>query len=193
MAKDDSYNKLIDPNKIRIGDVILVASGTKSTIDVQQKLGYGESSKWTHVAGSIGGYDLVEGQIPKSRLCDLQKDYVDKGREIRVVRKSYADDNDRVKVALWWATMNNIPYDYLQLLWFPIAAKLGKFLLYVRNKFNSKKRLICSELIANGFYKEGYNLFNKLAENAVPADYDNRALFSVIDDIWLDSSKAGAV
>ena len=58
----------IDPNKIRVGDVILVASDTKSTISVQQKLGYGESSKWTHVAGSIGGYDLIEGQIPKSRV-----------------------------------------------------------------------------------------------------------------------------
>lgn len=178
----------IDPNKIHIGDVILVASGTKSTINIQQKLGYGESSKWTHVAGSIGGYDLVEGQIPQSRVCNLQKNYVERGIEIRVLRKrDYVEKYDRVKVALWWATMNNIPYDYVQLLWFPIAAKVGKFLLYVRNKFNSKKRLICSELIANGFYKQGYNLFNKLAENVIPADYDNPNLFSVIDDIWLET------
>lgn len=175
----------IDPNKVRIGDVILVASGTKVTVAVQEKLGYGESSKWTHVAGSIGGYNLVEGQIPESRVCDLQKDYVDKSKEIRIVRKNYVDDNDRIKVALWWATMNNIPYDKLQLLWFPIAAWLGKILLYTRNIFNSNKRLICSELIANGFYKEGYNLFNKPAANVLPADYDNRNLFSIVDDIWL--------
>lgn len=178
-------NKQIDPNKIKVGDIILVASGTKATVEVQKRLGYGESSKWTHVAGSIGGYDLVEGQIPTSRVCDLQKDYVEKEKEIRIVRKSYADDNDRIKIALWWATMNNIPYDRLQLLWFPLAAWLGKVLLYMRNIFNSKKRLICSELIANGFYKEGYSLFNKPAENVIPADYDNRTLFNVIDDIWL--------
>lgn len=182
-----SENKQIDPKKIKIGDVILVASGTKVTVEVQKKLGYGESSKWTHVAGSIGGYNLVEGQIPVSRVCDLQKDYVDKGKEIRIARKSYVDDNDRIKVALWWATMNNIPYDKLQLLWFPLAAWLGKILLYMRNIFNSKKRLICSELIANGFYKEAYNLFSKPAGNVLPADYDNRNLFSVIDDIWLDT------
>ena len=177
----------IDPNKIRVGDVILVASDTKSTISVQQKLGYGESSKWTHVAGSIGGYDLIEGQIPKSRVCNLQKDYVEKGIEIRIMRKNYVNDTDRIKVALWWATMNNIPYDYLQLLWFPIAAKLGKILLSFNNIFNSKKRLICSELIANGFYKQGYNLFNRPAADILPADYDNPNLFSVIDDIWLET------
>ena len=51
--------KTIDPNKIKVGDVILVATNTKITIEIQQKLGYGESSKWTHVAGSIGGYDRM--------------------------------------------------------------------------------------------------------------------------------------
>jgi len=178
--------KTIDPSKIRIGDVILVATGTKVTIETQQKLNYGESSKWTHVAGSIGGYDLVEGQIPKSRVCSLQKDYVEARFEIKVMRRNYESDGDRVKVALWWATMNNIPYDYLQLLWFPIAGFLSKGLLYVKNKFDSKKRLICSELITNGFYKQGYNLFNcRPAADILPADFNNNTLFNEVTDIWL--------
>lgn len=191
MAQQGVACRQIDPNKIRIGDIILVASGTKVTVKVQNMLGYGESSKWTHVAGSIGGYDLIEGQIPKSRVCDLQKDYVERGIEIRIMRKAFVDDNDRVKIALWWATMNNIPYDKLQLLWFPLAAWLGKILLYMRNIFNSRRRLICSELITNGFYKEGYNLFSKPAENALPADYDNPNQFSVVQDIWIDEVQKG--
>jgi len=179
--------KTIDPNKIRVGDVVLVATNTKVTIETQQKLGYGESSKWSHVAGSIGGYDLVEGQIPKSRVCSLQKDYVEAGFEIKVMRKNYESDGDRIKVALWWATMNNVPYDYLQLLWFPLAGILGKTLLYMKNKFASKKRLICSELITNGFYKQGYNLFNgRPAADILPADFDNNTLFNEITDIWLN-------
>ncbi len=177
-------NKVIDPNKVKIGDVILVAGGIKVIIETQEKLGYGESSKWTHVAGSIGGYDLIEGQIPKSRVCNLQKDYVEKSIEIKVMRKQYLDVNDRIKVALWWATMNNMPYDFLQLLWFPVAGQLGKSLLNLKNIFNSKKRLICSELITNGFYKQGYNLFSRPAEDILPADYDNSSLFHIIDDIW---------
>jgi hypothetical protein len=185
MAQNNYIKKQVDPNKVKVGDVILVASGTKSTIDVQRKLGYGDSCKWTHVAGSIGGYDLVEGQIPKSRVCNLQKDYVDKGVEIRVMRKAFQDDNERIKVALWWATMNNTPYDYLLLAWFPLAAWLGRPLLYMRNIFADKKRLICSELIANGFYKQGYNLFNRPAADIMPADYDDQKLFSIITDIWL--------
>ena len=191
MAEDKVVKKRIDPNKIWVGDVILVASGTKPTIKTQQNLGYGESSKWTHVAGSIGGYDLVEGQVPKSRVCSLQKDYVEKGIEVRVMRKSYATDGERIKVALWWATMNNIPYDYLQLLWFPIAGWIGKSLLFANNIFNSKKRLICSELIANGFYKQGYNLFSRPAADILPADYDNPGLFSIITDVYMADNKAG--
>jgi len=185
MAENKMNNKQIDPDKVKVGDIILVASGTKVTIDVQTKLGYGESSKWTHVAGSIGGYDLVEGQIPESRVCNLQKDYVDKGVEIKVMRKTFQEDNERIKVALWWATMNNIPYDYLLLLWFPLAAWLGKSLLFIQNIFANKKRLICSELIANGFFKEGYNLFDRSAADILPADYDNDKLFCTVTDIWL--------
>jgi len=181
-----SPNKQIDPNKIKIGDVILMASGTKPTIKIQQKYEYGESSKWTHVAGSIGGYDLVEGQVPKSRICNLQKDYVDKNIEIRVLRKKYWEkEKDRVKVALWWATMNNTLYDIPQLFNYLIGIGHGKPWLYLRNKLNSHKRLICSELIVEGFFKQGYNLFNKPAGNVLPADYDNTSLFDIITDIWL--------
>jgi hypothetical protein len=175
----------INPNKIYVGDVILFAGGTKITIAVQEKLGFGESSRWTHVAGSIGGYDLVEGQVPKSRVCDLQKDYVAKGVEIKVLRRTFEIDDERIKVALWWATMNNVPYDFLQLAWFPLAGWLGNPLLYLTNIFNSKKRLICSELIANGFYKQGYNIFDKPASDILPADYDKPGLFDVVTDIWM--------
>ena len=178
--------KTIDPNKIKVGDVILVATNTKITIEIQQKLGYGESSKWTHVAGSIGGYDLVEGQIPESRVCSLQKDYVEAKCEIKVMRTKYESDGDRIKVALWWATMNNISYGYLQLLWFLFASLFGKALLDMKNRFASKKRLICSELITNGFCKQGYNLFNRPAADILPADFDSNALFNEITDIWLN-------
>ena len=178
-------SKVIDPNKVRVGDLVLVATGNQTTIGVQKNLGYGESSRWTHVAGSIGGYDLVEGQVPKSRVCDLQNDYVEHGFEIKVLRPSYETDGERIKVALWWATMNNLPYDFLQLSWFPMAGVLGNSLLTVRNFFNSTKRLICSELIANGFYKQGYNLFNRPASNILPADYDGHPLLVPTADIWM--------
>ena len=177
--------KQINPNKIKVGDVILMATGTKATINIQQKYEYGESSKWTHVAGSIGGYDLIEGQIPKSRTCCLQKDYVDKGIEIKVLRKKeYKNEKDRVKIALWWATMNNIPYDFPQLLNYGIGMWFGKSWLYLHNILNSHKKLICSELIIEGFFKEAYNLFNKPPGNVLPADYDNAKLFDVVDDVW---------
>lgn len=177
--------KMIDPNKIKVGDVVLVATRNSTTEDVQKRLGFGEASKWTHVAGSIGGHDLVEGQVPQSRVCDIQKDYIEKDFEIKVMRPRYQADAERVKVALWWATMNNLPYDFLQLAWFPAAGFIGRTLLFARNIFNSKKRLICSELLANGFYKQGYNLFDKPASNVLPADFDNQAKLDHVTDIWM--------
>jgi hypothetical protein len=178
----------IDPSKVRIGDVILCATGTQATIATQKKLGYGDSSRWTHVAGSIGGEDLVEGQTPRARVCSLQKDYLDKGIEIRVMRfKNWTTDADRIKTALWWATMNGTPYDPLQLVWFPVAAWVANGLLKVKNCLSSRKWLICSEFIDAGFKKTGYNLFNRPSENIVPADFDNTVLFDVIDDIWTSS------
>jgi len=188
MKENTGSNEQIDPSKIKIGDVILFASGTKVTIKIQEKYGYGESSKWTHVAGSIGGYDLVEGQVPKSRTCNLQKDYVEKGIEIRVLRKKYWEkEKDKVKVALWWAAMNNTPYDFPQLFNFLVGwFGFGNAYIAVHNLFDSHKKLICSELIVNGFFKQNYNLFNKPAWNVLPADYDNADLFDIITDIWID-------
>jgi len=82
--------------------------------------------------------------------------------------------------------MNNIPYDYIQLAWFPwLAWVVGRTHIAVRNFFNSKKRLICSELIANGFYKQGYNLFSRPAWDILPADFDNPQHFKEVEDVWM--------
>lgn len=180
--------RIINPEKIRVGDLILVATRNRVTEEVQERLGFGERSRWTHVAGSLGGLDLIEGQVPRSRVAQLQKDYVESGFEIKVLRKrAWEQDRDRIKVALWWATMNNLRYDFLQLVWFGLAATIGEFLLRYRNEFNSKGRKICSELIIDGFYKEGYNLFGLRPENILPAHFDDPTLFSEAQDIWIAS------
>ncbi len=179
---------LLDSNKTKVGDVILIATGNTLVQSTQEKLEYKDSSLWTHVAGSIGGVDIVEGKIRQSRVCSLQRDHVEKGFKIKVLRPSYISDKDRIKVALWWAAMNNLPYYILQLAWFPFAGFFGRNFLRLTNLFNSTKRLICSELIANGFYKKGYNFFDRPAENILPADFDNVNSFQPITDIWLDTS-----
>jgi len=53
----------------------------------------------------------VEAAVPKSRVINLQKIYVEKGYEIKVMRRKHQQEHKRYKVALWWATMNNLPYD----------------------------------------------------------------------------------
>ncbi len=103
----------LNPNSLKIGYIILVATSKPVIRKLQQKAGYGDSSKWTHVAGSLGGYTAIEANIPRSRLINLQKEYVDKGYEIKVLRRRGQPEQKRYKVALWWATMNNLPYDVL--------------------------------------------------------------------------------
>jgi hypothetical protein len=175
----------LNPNSLKIGYIILVNTHKFAIANLQRKSGYSESSKWTHVAGSLGGYTAIEANIPRSRLINLQKEYVDRGYEIKVLKRKGQDQHNRYKVALWWATMNNLPYDVLQFFWFPLSIFCGKIGIVLHNFFSSRKRFLCSELIATGFYKEGDYLFGKPAENVLPADFDNPELFEEIKDIWL--------
>ena len=176
---------ILNPNFLKIGYVILVATRKPAIQALQHKAGYGDSSKWTHIAGSLGGLDAVEANIPRSRVINLQKEYVNKGYEIKVMKRKGQESQKRYKVALWWATMNNLPYDVLQFFWFPLSIVCGKIGSVLHNLFSSHKRLLCSELIATGFYKEGDYLFGKPAENVLPADFDNTELFEEISDIWI--------
>ena len=171
----------LNPNSLKIGYVILVATRKPGIQALQHKAGYGESSKWTHVAGSLGGYTAIEANIPRSRVINLQKEYVDKGYEVKIVRRKGQTEHKRYKVALWWATMNNLPYDTLQFFWFPLSIICGKTGVILHNLFSSRKRFLCSELIATGFYKEGDYLFGKPAENVLPADFDNTELFEEVE------------
>ena len=175
----------LNPNSLKIGHVILVATRKFAIEKFQREAGYKENSKWTHVAGSLGGYDAVEANVPRSRVINLQKEYVDNGCEIKVLKRKGQEEHKRYKVALWWATMNNLPYDTLQFFWFPLSIACGKIGIVLHNLFSSHRRFLCSELIATGFYKEGDYLFGKHAENVLPADFDNPELFEEARDIWL--------
>jgi hypothetical protein len=177
----------LNPDKLKIGYVILISTRKFAIEKLQCKVGYGDSSKWTHVAGSLGGYTAIEANIPRSRLINLQKEYIDKGYEIKVMRRIGQGEHRRYKVALWWATMNNLPYDILQFFWFPLSIVCGKIGVVFHNLVSSRKRFLCSELIATGFYKEGDYLFSKPAENVLPADFDNSELFEEVRDIWLSA------
>jgi len=50
------------PTKIHVGDIILVATGTWITQWVQKKLGFGDRSQWTDVAGRPGVFDFIVGR-----------------------------------------------------------------------------------------------------------------------------------
>jgi len=171
----------LNPTTLKIGYIILIASGKFPVEKLQRKAGYGESSKWTHVAGSLGGYDIIEAYFPRSHVTSLER-YINRGCDIKVLRRKGQKDEQRYKVALWWATMNNLPYDLLQFIWFPAAIIFGKIGLWLHNLLSSKKRFICSELIAAGFYKEGDKLFNKPIQEVLPADFDNEELFEEVRD-----------
>jgi hypothetical protein len=175
----------LNPNSLKIGYVILVNTRKFAIEKLQHKAGYGDSSKWTHAAGSLGGLDAIEANIPRSRAINLQKEYVDKGYEVKVIKRKGQEQHRRYKTALWWATMNNLPYDVLQFFWFPLSIMSGKIGIVLHNLFSSHKRFLCSELIATGFYKERDYLFGKPAENVLPADFDNSKLFEEVTDIWL--------
>jgi len=50
----------LNPESLEIGFVVLVAPNKFAIKKLQRKINYGESSKWIHVAGSLGGLDAIE-------------------------------------------------------------------------------------------------------------------------------------
>ena len=135
---------ILNPDSLKIGYIILVANPKPAVRVIQHKAGYGDSSRCTHVAGCLGGYDAVEAAVPRSRLVNLQKEYADKCIEVKVMRRKGQDEHKRYKVALWWATMNNLPYDTLQFFWFPLSIFCAKLGAALHNLFSSRKRFLCS-------------------------------------------------
>lgn len=170
----------LNPDSLKIGYVLLVSTRKIAIEKFQRKAGYAESSKWTHVAGCLGGYLAIEGNFPHSRLVDIKKEYLERGCAVKVVRRKGQEPGKRYKVALWWATMNNLPYDTLQFFWYPLSLIFGGINAVLHKLFSSQKRFLCSELIATGFYKEGDYVFGKPAGQVLPADFDNPELFEEV-------------
>jgi hypothetical protein len=75
----------------------------------------------------------------------------------------------------------------MRIFWFPLSVICAKIGIVLHNLFSSRKRFLCSELIATGFYKEGDYLFGKPVENTLPADFDNSELFEEVRDICLSA------
>ena len=177
--------KRLNPDALKMGDIVLVDTENPVIEAVQWKLRYGVNSRWTHVGGSLGGYDLIEAAQPFSRIINVQRQYVDRGYAIQVMHPRYVEPEDRYKVAAWWASLNNLSYAYTGVVWFGLAAVFGKGLLWARNKLNLPISIFCSELLTHGLYKEGYNLFDRPAANVLPADYADTSTLDLITNIWL--------
>jgi len=165
---------------LKIGEVILVQTKKPAIERFQRQAGYGENSVWTHVCGSLGGLICIEGNFPRSRLIDFKKTYLEPGFNFKRLRRKGQTEKERYKVALWWATMNNLPYDAWQFFSMPLSYAFRNLGEALRRVFGSQMRFLCSQLIAEGFYQEGDYLFNKPAHLVVPADFCNPDLFEEV-------------
>jgi hypothetical protein len=87
--------KYLNPDKLKIGYVILVSTHKFAIEKLQREAGYSQSSKWTHIAGSLGGYTIIEANIPCSRVIILQKEYVNKGYEIKIMKRRGQGEHKR--------------------------------------------------------------------------------------------------
>lgn len=86
----------LNPNSLKVGYIILISTRKFAIEKLQRKAGFSDSSKWTHVTGSLGGYTAIEANIPRSRLINLQKEYVDKGYEIKVMKRKNQEAGEAV-------------------------------------------------------------------------------------------------
>ncbi|MDD5347721.1 MAG: hypothetical protein PHT59_03815, partial [Candidatus Omnitrophica bacterium] len=67
---------------------------------------------------------------------------------------------------------------------FPMSLLFCSLGVALHNIFSNRKRFLCSELIATGFYKEDDYVFGKPATQVLPADFDDERLFEEVKNIW---------
>lgn len=159
----------IDPNKLKIGYIILFEGKGWIAEKIKKHTG----SKWTHVAGSLGGYDIIEAVSPRSRVFDIRKKIED-AISFKILRfKPF--NYKRYKIAIWWATLCNITYDWPNVI-----------LWRIKWFFPKTRAVKCSELIYDGFLKENVFVFDTPYEKVVPGDFDDPELFDEVTDIWMD-------
>jgi len=153
---------------LKIGDVILFKSG--SIVErFQRKAKFSkEASKYTHVAGSLGGYRIIEARdfLHKSGAQDIRY-YVKKGVKFIVLRYFDVKDKQRYKLGINWALYANLKYKMIEL----VGMELKRILKTSSNWFGRRNGVFCSELIARGFQDTGIKLFGKSADLIYPADF----------------------
>ena len=156
------------PEILKIGDVILFQSG--SIVErFQRKAKFSkEASKYTHVAGSLGGYRIIEARdfLHKSGAQDIRY-YVDKGVKFIVLRYFDVKDKQRYKLGINWALYANLKYKMIEL----VGMELKRILKTSSNWFGRRNGVFCSELITRGFQDTDVKLFRKSADLIYPADY----------------------
>ncbi len=181
--------KQLDPNKMKIGYLVLTSVKPNTLIEKEQiKMGFiKEQAQWTHTLGSIGGYHGTEAVWPKSGVVDIQKKYVDRGAKIKVLK--YKGENfmerKRYKVALWSATKCNLRYGFFALPWFKLK---NLFKLKGQNFLARLSYPFCSFKEAWAFYTEGYILIEGMEpQSFCPAHFaklcDER-VFEEVTDIY---------
>lgn len=180
----------LDPNKMKIGYVVLTMPKKRGSIIEREQLRAGftiNQSKYTHVLMSIGGYHGTEAVWPKSGIVNIQKKYVDKGRQIKVIKYLGKDfmERKRYKVALWSATKCNLRYGFFAVPWFKLK---NIFKLKGQNFLARLSYPFCSFKEAWAFYMEGYILIKGIEPRSFcPAHFGklcDNGIFEEVDDIW---------
>jgi len=153
---------------LKIGDVILFE--TNSIVrHFQKKAKFSkEASSYTHVAGSLGGYRIIEARdfLHKSGAQDLRY-YINKRVNFIVLRYFDVEDKRRYKLGINWALYANLKYRLIEL----VGMELKRILKTSSNWFGRRNGVFCSELITLGFQDTDIKLFGKSADLIYPADY----------------------
>ncbi len=195
--------KKINPGKLKKGDIIL--TGVDKFKDSWPiKLGnifHGRwnAIKWTHVAMSIGGFDIVESMPdPGVTIRNIQTEYIDKTIDILVLRCKALGQKQIDEVADYCVSKQKASSRYDKgalsyfVLHFLFPTTLGRLIdtniiwhTFFEKHINDEDSYFCSELIAEGFREVGFNFKKSLKPwQIMPVDFYNLKFFDTIDDVW---------
>ena len=161
------------PDIPKIGDGILIKHEKgwvgNQIYKAQLKAGFlEEHAIYTHIATSIGGYDIIEVSPPKVEPINILDKY--KGRYACII-KYKGDEYDtkkRYKVGIWASTHCNTKYDWLDVIRFKL-----RFIPHTQRDL-----VYCSENFLLAWQKEIPKILKeKKPHESMPADMFNPHYF----------------
>lgn len=194
-VKAPVFHSRIDLESLQIGDVILTGKESWSNsipIQTSNLLSNGEKYRyWTHAAIYAGNGKVIEAQSDGRGVTetDLTEYFFKGGYKLMVLRHQFLFPHELEEVVRYCQEKQELKcaYDMWGVSFYALASLIPPMLSgwlegdFAEKFFNVHDSYFCSELVAEAFLAQGWDLFHRKSWRVKPLDFVFNPMFKEVD------------